>query len=56
MPASRATPSIETAWKPRRATIAFVTSSSCSRRASAVIRTGTRVGIVTPMLQNCKLR
>src|SRR3954454_535200 len=38
MPASRATASIETAWKPRSATICLVTSSSCSRRSAAVIR------------------
>ena len=56
MPASRATRSIETAWKPCRATIALVTSSSCSRRASADMRAGARVAIVTPMLQNRKLR
>ena len=33
MPASRATASIETAWKPRSATSALVASSSCSRRS-----------------------
>jgi hypothetical protein len=43
IPAARATASIETAWKPSATTIAFVASSSCSRRYSAVIR----VAIVT---------
>src|SRR4051794_36216945 len=38
MPASRATASIDTAWKPARSTIALVASSSCSRRAWAVMR------------------
>src|SRR5829696_3986899 len=38
MPASRATASIDTAWKPARSTIALVASSSCSRRWAAVIR------------------
>ena len=38
MPAARATASIETAWKPSATTIAFVASSSCSRRCSPVIR------------------
>src|ERR671916_6784 len=38
MPASRATASIETAWKPSATTIAFVASSSCSRRSRALSR------------------
>jgi hypothetical protein len=42
MPASRATASIETAWKPRSATIAFVASSSCSRRSPALHARGHR--------------
>src|SRR5215210_3875066 len=51
MPAARATASIDTAWKPRCATIALVASSSCSRRSSACIRTGTAA-----MLHSCRLR
>src|SRR3954451_4928075 len=59
MPASRATASIETAWKPLRATIAFAASSSCSRRCAADIRpepVSIRVAIPRARLHIRKLR
>src|SRR4051794_19695651 len=54
MPAARATPSIETAWKPSLAAMALVASSTCSRRSSAVMRVV--VGIGHLRLQRCNLR
>jgi methionine synthase II (cobalamin-independent) len=54
-PASRATASIDTAWKPRSSTIRLVASRSCSRRSSALIRRAVVV-MRQKMLQMCKLR
>src|SRR3954454_10501360 len=55
MPAFRATASIDTAWKPSCAAIAFVASRICSRRCSALIRVVT-APIPQPMLHLCNLR